>query len=109
MARSAHDISDATLRLLMVPGIGPATMRKLSERFGSHDEIVNASITALMQIPGIGRESAEALKRGMDAAAGGPRDGFTPSPRTCLSARRDATCYPPQGVLQCVTNADRAV
>ena len=68
MARSPQDIPDATLRLLMVPGIGPATMRKLNERFGSHEEAVGAPIDALMKIPGIARESAESLKRGMEAA-----------------------------------------
>jgi DNA processing protein len=68
MARTENEVTDAELRLLLAPGIGPITCRKLRERFGDADAIVGASVSALTSIDGIGREMAEALRRAMDDA-----------------------------------------
>lgn len=68
MPRLPQDIPDATLRLLLADGIGPATLRKLRERFGSDDRIVAASSAEFDLVPGIGDETSRALRRSIDAA-----------------------------------------
>src|SRR5438477_4352376 len=69
MPRQPQDISDATLRLVLAEGIGPATLRKLRERFGEDDDrIVGAAIVELQEIHGIGRETAQAIRRAFDDA-----------------------------------------
>lgn len=68
MPREPQAISDAVLRLLLVPGIGPATMRKLTGAFGSPEQVIAAAINDLGQVDGIGRTTAESLRRGMDEA-----------------------------------------
>jgi predicted Rossmann fold nucleotide-binding protein DprA/Smf involved in DNA uptake len=69
MPRTPDNVSDATLRLLLAEGLGPVTLRKLRERFGNDDDaIVNAPISALDQIEGVGRTLAESLKRAVDRA-----------------------------------------
>lgn len=68
MPREPQTISDAVLRLLLVPGIGPATMRKLTAAFGSPEQVIAAAINDLGQVDGIGRTTAESLRRGMDEA-----------------------------------------
>lgn len=69
MPRQAGDISDATLRLLIAPGIGPATFYRLREHFDDDDErIVDASVNELKQIHGIGAQSAENIRRAIDDA-----------------------------------------
>ena len=66
MPRAAHDISDATMRLLLADGLGPVTLRRLREHFGSDEQIVAASTTELQQIKGIGKESSQHLRRAID-------------------------------------------
>lgn len=69
MPRQPQDVSDATLRLLLADGIGPATLRKLRARFeGSDEAAVNASLAQLTELDGVGRETAEALRRAIEAA-----------------------------------------
>ncbi len=68
MARFAQDIPDSTLRLLLAEGLGPITMLKLRERFGSDDRIVGASIRELDDIEGIGIESARQLRAAIDGS-----------------------------------------
>lgn len=68
MPRLPHDIPESTLRLLLCDGLGPITMRRLRERFGSDDRIVEASINELDEIRGIGAETARSLREAMDKA-----------------------------------------
>jgi DNA processing protein len=44
----------ATIRLAMVPGVGPATRRALLEVFGSAGEVLAASASRLREVPGVG-------------------------------------------------------
>lgn len=67
--RVAHrpgDVTDATMKLLLAPGVGPATLRKLRAHFNDDDRIVGATARELMQIDGIGRQTADALHRAFD-------------------------------------------
>jgi DNA processing protein len=68
MASEPRQVSDATLTMLLTPGIGPVTMRRLLERFGSHETIVRASVRELQDIEGIGRETAQSLREAFDEA-----------------------------------------
>ena len=45
-----------------VPGIGPARRGALLARFSSIDELKNAEVDELAQVPGMGRGAAEAVK-----------------------------------------------
>ena len=45
-----------------VPGIGPARRDALLARFSSIDELKDARVDDLAQIPGMGRGAAEAVK-----------------------------------------------
>lgn len=56
------------MRLMLAGGIGPVTLRKLRERFGDDDRILGASVDELDSIKGIGRDTAEAIRRQFDAA-----------------------------------------
>jgi DNA processing protein len=67
MAHQPADIPEATLRLLLVPGVGPATMRAFAAAFGSHERAVAATIDELARLPGFGRAHAESIRRGLDA------------------------------------------
>ena len=44
MARDPACIPEATLRLHLARGVGPVTIRRLEEHFGSHDAVLAASI-----------------------------------------------------------------
>jgi DNA processing protein len=66
MSRSPDDIDDATLRLLLAPGIGPATIRKLRDHFGSDRAAIEASIAQLSALEGIGRTTAAEMRRSLD-------------------------------------------
>src|SRR5689334_5426123 len=68
MPRRPQDIPESTLRLLLAQGLGPATTRKLRDRFGDDERIAAASIVELADIHGIGRETAEAIRRAIDDA-----------------------------------------
>ncbi|WP_101298045.1 excinuclease ABC subunit C [Halegenticoccus soli] len=46
-----------------VPGVGPATRRRLLRRFGSVENVRRASVDDLRDVPGIGEKTARALKR----------------------------------------------
>lgn len=93
MPRIPQDIPDATFRLLLASGLGPATMRKLRERFGNDERIVAASIVELAEIHGLGRETAGAIRRAIDEAdTAGERRAMTDAGAT-LIAHGDAD-YP---------------
>ncbi|MDY7110227.1 MAG: DNA-processing protein DprA [Planctomycetota bacterium] len=68
MARDGHEIEDATLSLLIAPGIGPVTLRKLRQRFGDDAAVLEASVSRLAAIEGIGRATAQAIRRGLEEA-----------------------------------------
>lgn len=44
--------------LTSLPGIGPKTARTLWDRFGSLDEMVNASLDDILSLPGVGKKKA---------------------------------------------------
>jgi DNA processing protein len=67
MPRQPTDIPDATLRLLLADGIGPATLRKLRQQFGDDAQVVKASTADLDAVEGIGEETARSLRRAMDS------------------------------------------
>ena len=66
MAHLPQHISDATLRLLLAPGIGPVTLRKLRERFGSDERAAEVTVTELADLHGIGRQTATSLRKAID-------------------------------------------
>ena len=68
MSRDPHELSDATLRLILAPGLGPITLKKLEQQFGSHDRAASATIHELMQIEGIGNTTASSIRRAIDQA-----------------------------------------
>lgn len=68
MAQTAEQLSDAELRLLLAPGIGPHTHRKLIDVFRSAEDVVAAGESALKELPGIGRDTARAIRRAIEAS-----------------------------------------
>ncbi|MCH7602571.1 MAG: DNA-protecting protein DprA [Planctomycetes bacterium] len=66
MAHLPQHISNATLRLLLAPGIGPVTLRKLRERFGSDERAAEVTVTELADLHGIGRQTATSLRKAID-------------------------------------------
>ncbi len=68
MARKADEIPDATLRLLITAGVGPATQARLRRHFGSDEAAVAASAGELARIRSLGPSSADALRRALDEA-----------------------------------------
>jgi DNA processing protein len=67
MPRDPADVPDSTLRMLLAPGLGAATLRRLRQRFGTDEAAASASIAELRQVEGIGPR-ADALRRGLDEA-----------------------------------------
>ena len=69
MPRRPADIPEATLRLLLAPGIGPDTLRRLREHFaGDDDRIIAAGVSELRQVQGVGAQTAETIRSGIDEA-----------------------------------------
>jgi len=66
MPRDPREIEDATLRLLIAPGLGPVTIRRLRTHFGSDEAAVEATPGRLAKIQGIGRPTAEAIRAALD-------------------------------------------
>lgn len=66
MPREPRDIADATLRVLLARGVGPATLSKLRTRFESDEKIVGAPAARLSDLEGIGPDTAEAIRRAID-------------------------------------------
>jgi DNA processing protein len=61
-----------TLRLALVPGVGPVTRRALLERFGTARAVLDAAPSQLRGVPGVGAKLAErivAARREIDAEA----------------------------------------
>ena len=66
------DSREALVALNMVDGVGPIRVRQLIERFGDAAAILSASRGQLMQVHGIGEETAEAIaswEKGIDLNA----------------------------------------
>lgn len=53
---------DAMIALLMVPGVGPGRLRALVALFGSAQAVLGASPRALRDAPGIGPQTAQAIR-----------------------------------------------
>ena len=49
-----------------LPGIGPAAAKKLLQTFGSVDKIFQASVSELMNVPGIGKKKAEDIRKAVE-------------------------------------------
>ena len=65
MARHPDEIDEDTLRLLIAPGVGPATVRRLLAHFGSAAAAVGATASALAAVDGMARTAALALRRAL--------------------------------------------
>ena len=68
MPRAPHDIPDATMRLILADGLGPVTLRRLREHFGTDERIVDASVAEFQVIKGVGAETARQLRDAIDHA-----------------------------------------
>jgi DNA processing protein len=64
MADSAtsDDLHDLVC-LTLIPGVGPLTSRALLERFGTAGRVLDAPISALRQVDGVGRKLADRIHR----------------------------------------------
>jgi len=58
----------AALRLHLTPGIGPRLYAALVERFGSARAALDAPASALVEAPGIGRDTARRIREGLAQA-----------------------------------------
>jgi DNA processing protein len=106
MPGDMESIPDATLRLLLAAGIGPATLRKLRERFGSDEAVVGASPAQLATVEGIGTETARAIRAAIQAT--------DPSAERTAMARHEVyivqradDAYPP--ILQVIADPPEAL
>lgn len=52
---------ESTMRLALIPGIGPRTRMVLLERFGTSAGVLTASAEALRQVPGVGGKLSRAI------------------------------------------------
>ncbi len=55
--------ADKWLRIANCQGVGPVIFGRLLEKFGSPEEILNASMASLAQVEGIGGKTAEKIFR----------------------------------------------
>ncbi len=101
-----HNIDDATLRLIIAPGLGPATIRKLRSQFGSDSVVAGASAREIASIDGIGMSAAQSIRRAIEEAdtAGERRTMADAGARVIL--RRDDD-YP--ALLAAIPNAPEAL
>ncbi len=67
MAQNARELTDAQLRMILAPGIGPATYRKLIDAFGCPDVVMGATVKDLAALDGLGSTVATSLRRAMDS------------------------------------------
>ncbi|MHC4081011.1 MAG: DNA-processing protein DprA [Planctomycetota bacterium] len=68
MGRDPKDVPEATLRLLLARGLGPATLSRLRAHFGSDPAAASATTAQLAAIDGIGPAMASAIRRSLDHA-----------------------------------------
>ncbi|MCA1943260.1 MAG: hypothetical protein LDL15_06600, partial [Yonghaparkia sp.] len=57
--------SDIRTTLADIPGLGPARIRELLQRFGSVARLRAATVDELAAVPGIGPTTAEAVRRAL--------------------------------------------
>jgi excinuclease ABC subunit C len=79
-----------------VPGLGDTRRKALMKRFGSLKRLRAATVEELMEVPGIGRRTAEAVQKaiaepavenaGTDGPADGPTDGALPAAQESVVA-----------------------
>jgi DNA processing protein len=55
------DSLEATLRLALVPGVGPITRKALLEQFGSSEAVLAAAPSDLRRVPGVGPQLTRAI------------------------------------------------
>ncbi len=65
MNRTKKEKLEEWVAIHLVPGIGNITFKKLIERFKSPDNILNASLSELMEVEGVGKELALRISKGM--------------------------------------------
>ena len=63
----------------MVPGVGPHTSRALLERFGTRRRVLDASVSALRDVPGVGPKLAERIAGARDEFDADGRAGALPA------------------------------
>jgi DNA processing protein len=68
MVYDPHTVSDATLRLLLVKGLGPKTLHRLNEKLGSHEAIAGTPANRLADALSMKLGAAKALREAIDAA-----------------------------------------
>jgi len=68
MTRTAQDIPDATLRLLLAPRAGAVLIARLRDHFGSDEAIVAAPASRLAEVRGLSAQAAAALARAITDA-----------------------------------------
>ncbi|MHC4273027.1 MAG: DNA-processing protein DprA [Planctomycetota bacterium] len=73
MARDPHDVPEETLRLLLAPGLGPATLGRLRAHYGSDRAAAAATVGELAGIQGIGPATASGVRRALDEADPDPQ------------------------------------
>jgi excinuclease ABC subunit C len=54
---------DVSTVLEDVPGVGPETRKRLLRRFGSVENVREASRADLLDVPGVGERTADAIRR----------------------------------------------
>ncbi len=64
----AHEVSDAALRLVLAPGLGPVTIRRLVRGLGGYEQAAAATLAELSAIDGIGAATAAAIRDAIDRA-----------------------------------------
>jgi DNA processing protein len=107
-APARRDSLESTLRLCLIPGIGPRTRRALIERFGCAEEVFRAAATELTAVDGVGRElcrrivtaeSAIDVRREIDLCGHAQIQILTETDAGYPRLLRDI--YDPPGVLFC--------
>ncbi len=59
------------LLLTLVPGLGPVRMARCLQRCGDAHAVLHASVAELVAVPGVGRKTAEQIRRGIDELGDG--------------------------------------
>jgi DNA processing protein len=94
MARLPHETPDATFRLLLAAGLGPATLGRLEAALGSHDRIAGVSASRLAEAGGLAAAEAERLSRAIETADPVAERETMAAAGACLVLRGDED-YPP--------------
>ncbi len=67
----SHTAHDDYLTLTLCPGLGPVLTHRCLKAMGSAGLVVASRLTDLMQVEGIGRKRAEAIRRSLDGLSDG--------------------------------------